>query len=160
MIDHKKYIKRCAEISVESVAGGNNPFGALLTDNEGNILIESGNVEVTTKDCTGHAETTVMRLASQKYSKEFLWECTLYTTAEPCCMCTGAIYWGNVGRIVYGISEKELLQLTGSDEKNPTFDVPCREVLARGQKNIQVIGPMADDELKSMIVAPHIGFWK
>ena len=83
---HETLLRRCVEISKEAVAAGNHPFGALLADKDGNILVESGNIEVTERDCTGHAETAVMRLASKKYSKEFLWECTLYTTAEPCCM--------------------------------------------------------------------------
>lgn len=158
-MNHEKYLKRCAEIAVESMEGGNNPFGALLVDKDGNILIESGNIEVVEKDITGHAETTVAKLAGKKYSKEFLWETTLYSTAEPCCMCTGAIYWANIGKIVYGISERKLLELTGSDDKNPTFDIPCRDILAKGQKNIIVLGPLATPEIEQMIVKPHIGFW-
>lgn len=158
-LDHVKFLKRCIEIADESVANGNHPFGALIVDSEGNIIAESGNIEVTEKDCTGHAETTVMRIAAKKYSREFLWSCTLYSTAEPCCMCTGAIYWGNVGKIVYGISEKKLLELTGDAEANPTFDVPCREILAKGQKNIEVIGPIADEKLEQEIVKAHIGYW-
>ena len=124
-----------------------------------NIIVESGNIEVTERECTGHAETTAMRKAVKLYSREFLWDCTLYSTAEPCCMCTGAIYWGNVGRIVYGISEKDLLALTGADEDNPTFDMPCREILAKGQKNIEVIGPIADEQLAKEIARAHIGYW-
>ena len=158
-MDHEKYLRRCVEISEEAVSSGNNPFGALLVDKEGNILVESGNIEVTEKDITGHAETTVAKLAGKKYSKEFLWETILYTTAEPCCMCTGAVYWANIGHIVYGISEKKLLELTGSNEKNPTFDVPCREIIAKGQKDIKVTGPVASPELEQAIVKPHIGFW-
>ena len=156
---HEDYIRRCIKISEEAVANGNNPFGALLVDSKGTIIVESGNVEVTERDCTGHAETTVMKIASKNYSKELLWECTLYTTAEPCCMCTGAIYWGNVGNIVYGISESKLLELTGSNEINPTFDVPCREIIAKGQKDIKVTGPIADSLLEEEIVAIHRGFW-
>lgn len=156
---HEDYLRRCIKISEEAVANGNNPFGALLVDREGAIIVESGNVEITERDCTGHAETTVMKIASKNYSKEFLWECTLYTTAEPCCMCTGAIYWGNVGNIVYGISEAKLLELTGSNEINPTFDVPCREIIAKGQKDIKVTGPIADSILEEEIVAIHRGFW-
>ena len=71
------------------------------------------NIEGTNYKCTGHAETQLMEKASMKYTKDFLWGCTLYSTAEPCAMCTGAIYWGNVGRIVYGMSEKDLLKITG-----------------------------------------------
>lgn len=158
-MDHKFYIRKCIELSEESVKAGNNPFGALLVDSKGEIIVTSGNMEITEKDCTGHAETMVMRKASNKYTKEFLWNCTLYTTAEPCCMCTGAIYWGNVGKIVYGISEKQLLSLTGSHEKNPTFDVPCREILSKGQKKIEVIGPIEDEELQEEIVKIHRIFW-
>ena len=158
-LDHFKYIRRCIEIADEAVAAGNHPFGALIVDKEGNIIVESGNIEVTEKECTGHAETTAMRKAVKLYSREFLWDCTLYSTAEPCCMCTGAIYWGNVGRIVYGISEKDLLALTGADEDNPTFDMPCREILAKGQKPIEVIGPIADEELAKEIARAHIGYW-
>lgn len=44
-------------------------------------------------------------------------------------MCAGSIYWGNVGRVVYGISETRLAELTGADEQNPTLDLPCRVVL-------------------------------
>ena len=95
--------------------------------------------------------------ASQKYSKEFLWGCTLYTTFEPCCMCTGAIYWSNIGKIVYGLTEERLLQLTGADEKNPTFNISCRTILAAGQKPIEVLGPF--DEIADQVVEVQKGFW-
>ena len=71
-------LKRCAEISRQSRAGGNTPFGALLADKEGNILLEQPNVEITENKCTGHAETQVAEKASQQYSKDFLKDCTLY----------------------------------------------------------------------------------
>jgi tRNA(Arg) A34 adenosine deaminase TadA len=59
-------------------------------------------------------------------------------------MCSGAIYWGNVGRVVFGLSEKELLKITGNDEQNPTLALPCRDVFKRGQKDIEVIGPVPE----------------
>ena len=90
-------LKRCVEISRQSRANGNTPFGALLADKEGNILLEQPNVEITEKKCTGHAETQAAERASQLYSREFLKDCTLYTTAEPCAMCAGAIYWAGIG---------------------------------------------------------------
>lgn len=156
----KEYLRRGIEISWEAVKNGNTPFGALLVDNDGNILMEQANIELTEQDCTGHAETTLMRKASKSYSKDFLKSCTLYTTAEPCVMCAGAIYWGNVGRLVYALSEKRLLELTGSDPQNPTFDVPCRTVFAGGQKDIVVVGPIDDLELEVAAAEPHQGFWE
>ena len=72
-------------------------------------------------------------------------------------MCAGAIYWANIGRVVYGMTERRLLQLTGSNEQNPTFDLPCREVFARGQRNIEVIGPIP--EVEEEAAAVHAGSW-
>lgn len=155
--DHIYYLKRTVEISKNSKEHGNTPFGALLVDKDGNILMEQENIEITEGYCVGHAETTLAARASKKYSKSFLWDCTLYTTAEPCAMCAGAIYWANIGRVVYGMTEKRLLELTGDNEQNPTFSLPCREVFARGQKNIQVLGPFP--EIEEEAVEPHIGYW-
>lgn len=152
MQDHVYYLKEAVKEARLARANGNTPFGAVLTDKEGAIILRQQNVEITESDCTGHAETALAREASKRFDKKFLWDCTLYTVAEPCAMCTGAIYWANIGRIVYGLSERDLLKLTGSDEQNPTFDLPCREVLARGQKKITVIGPFSDiaDEVREV----------
>lgn len=150
-------LKRCVEISMQAREAGNTPFGALLADRDGRILLEQPNVEITQRKCTGHAETQAAERASMLYSKDFLKECTLYTTAEPCAMCAGAIYWAGIGRVVYGMTEKDLLEQTGSDPQNPTFDLPCREVFARGQKEIQVDGPFP--ELVQEIANVHQGYW-
>ena len=151
-------LRRVIEICREAKEAGNYPFGCLLADKEGNILMEQGNCENEHQgDCTGHAETQLVERASVLYEKDFLWNCTLYSTAEPCAMCSGAIYWGNIGRVVYAMTERELLSLTGSDEQNPTFDLPCREVFAKGQKDIQVVGPFP--EIAPLAAEVHKGFW-
>ena len=72
-------------------------------------------------------------------------------------MCAGTQYWAHIGRLVYGMSERRLLGLTGNHSENPTLDLPCREVFARGQKPIEVIGPVAEAEAE--IVALHRAFW-
>ena len=154
-----EYLSLAHEAAVESLREGNHPFGAVLFDRSGNLLLRGGNVEVTERDCTGHAETALMRAASGRFSRAELWDCSLYTTVEPCAMCSGAMYWGNLGRVVYGVEEKKLLAITGSDPANPTFDLPCREVFARGQKNIEVVGPIADAELEERILSLHRGYW-
>ncbi len=128
------YLREANKEAIKAKESGNTPFGAILVGADGEILMRQGNIEITEQDCTGHAETTLVRKASKKYSKSFLWDCTLYSTFEPCAMCCGAIYWGNIGRVVYGTTEKKLLELTGDDEQNPTFDLPCRDVFAKGQK--------------------------
>lgn len=156
--DHLKNLRIAIKVSMQAREHGNTPFGAILVGPDGKVLIEQENIEVTTGKCTGHAETTLVDRASQALSKTFLAKCTLYTSAEPCAMCTGAIYWANVGRIVYAMTEKQLLSLTGNAQQNPTFDIPCREILAHGQKNIQVLGPF--EEVAAEAAAVHEGYWK
>ena len=72
-------------------------------------------------------------------------------------MCTGAIYWANIGRIVYGVSETELIKLTGSHKENPTLKLPCREVIKAGFKQIEILGPFksVEDEILEL----HRNFW-
>ncbi len=154
---HEFYLQRAIEISREARAAGNTPFGALLVDKDGNIVLEQGNIEITAKRCTGHAECTLADRASHELDKEFLWGCTLYTTAEPCSMCSGAIYWANIGAVGYAMAEADLLEMTGGDEVNPTFSLPCREVFARGQKPVQVAGPFP--ALAEEAAAAHRGVW-
>ena len=151
------FLRRAIEVSRRSCEHGNTPFGAILVDEHKNVVLEQENREVTEHICTGHAETSLMEAASRKFDHDYLWQCTIYTTGEPCAMCSGAIYWAGIGRVVYGMTERRLLQLTGSNEQNPTFDLPCRDVFARGQKDIKVEGPFPEVEEEAAEV--HKGYW-
>ncbi len=149
-----RLIRAVIEIAGNARNNGNEPFGALLADEHGNILLESENTIITEKDCTGHAEANLMRQASRKYDREFLAKCTLYTSTEPCPMCAGAIFWGNVRRVVYGLSEEGLYGMMGEGDEEVLL-LPCREILVRGKKPIEVIGPVLEEEAKKV----HEGFW-
>jgi len=155
MENHEKFLTIAINTAKQARANGNHPFGAILVDANGQILLEAQNTVVTEHDCTGHAETNLVRKASKKYREDFLAKCTLYSSTEPCAMCSGAIYWAGVGKVVFALSEQGLLGLTGSNKENPTLDLPCREVFARGQKEIEVIGPMMEEFAKTV----HQGFW-
>lgn len=152
-------LRRVIEICAEAKAAGNYPFGCLLADKAGNILMEQGNCENAHQgDCTGHAETELMRRASQKYTKEEMWDLTMYNCGEPCAMCAGAMYWGNLGRLVYIGRESTLKEYTGDDLRNPTLALPCRAVFACGQKpDMVVLGPVT--ELEAEFMELHKGFW-
>lgn len=134
---------------------GNHPFGAILVDASGSQLLAAENSVVTGRDATGHAETNLVRMASGRYKPAELATCTLYTSTEPCAMCSGAIYWSGIGRVVFAVSEAELLELTGDNPENPTLSLPTREVFARGQRKITVVGPVSLPEAKAV----HAGFW-
>jgi len=149
------YLRIAIDVARHAREHGNHPFGSILVDPDGNIVLEAENTVVTERDCTGHAETNLMRKATREYDPDFLLQCTLYTSTEPCAMCSGAIYWGNVGRVVFALSEKQLLDYTGANPENPTLSLPCREVFARGQRKIEVVGPLIDNEARKV----HEGFW-
>ena len=119
-MDDTALIRRALEIARRAVSHGNHPFGALLADEHGNVVLESENTVETLSDPTGHAETNLVRAAGAKFSKAELTGMTLYTSTEPCAMCSGAIYWAGIGRVVYGLSEAGLLKLTGNNPSNAT----------------------------------------
>ena len=130
-----------------------NVHGALLVDAHQQVLFEAENTVVTEQDCTGHAETNLVRLASRQVPPELLAGCTLYSSTEPCAMCAGAIHWGNLGRLVYALGAARFYELVGP---TPTqIDLSCREVFARSSQPIEVVGPALEEEA----LAVHIGFW-
>jgi tRNA(Arg) A34 adenosine deaminase TadA len=69
-------------------------------------------------------------------------------------MCSGAIFWGNVRRVVYGLSEETLYEMVGENTEEVLY-LPCRELLGKGRKPIEVIGPVLEAEAKKV----HEGFW-
>ena len=137
--------------------GGDHPFGAVLADAQGAILMRQGNgYRAEGQDMTAHAERVLATRASKAHRPEFLASCTMYVSAEPCARCAGAIYWAGIGRVVYGQSEADLKRQTGAHEENPTLDLPCRVVFASGQRHVEVIGPLLEDEAAAL----QDGFWK
>lgn len=147
------HLRRAHAVALRARDAGHHPFGAILVAaDHATVLMEQGNI-----DTVNHAEATMARAAAARYPATELWGCTLYTTFEPCAMCAGTMYWANIGRIVFGATEERLLALTGSHAENPTLALPCRELFARGQKDIRVHGPFP--ELEAELVAPHASFW-
>ncbi len=148
-----RHLRRANEVARRAMEAGHHPFGALLVAPDGEtVLLEQRNV-----DSVNHAEAVLAREAARQFAPEVLWGCTLYTTVEPCAMCAGTQYWAHIGKLVYGMSEQRLLQLTGNHAENPTLDLPCRELFARGQKAMQVWGPVV--EVEEEIAALHRRFW-
>lgn len=147
-------LRRANAVAQQAAAAGRHPFGAVLVaaDHE-TVLLEQGNI-----DSVNHAESTLARRAAEQFTPEQLWQMTLYTTAEPCAMCAGTQYWANIGRLVYAMSEKQLLAYTGNHPENPTMELPSREVFARGQKAIDIVGPV--DEMIDEVAAAHVSFWQ
>lgn len=126
-------------------------------DKGGVVVAEAGNNSRPPEgDPTQHAEVVAAARASRLLPAERLAECTIYTNAEPCRMCAGAIYGCAIGRVVYGLSKERLLGLTGSHRENPTLSLSCRRVFESGQHPVAVVGPLPEEEAAEV----HRGFWR
>jgi len=119
------------------------------------VLLEAENGYMPAHDGTAHAERLLATQACTTLSPQVRKGATLYSSAEPCAMCAGAIYWAGIGRLVYGLSEHRLREVTGDHPENPTLDLPCREVFRSGQRPTEVEGPLLEDEAEAL----HEGVW-
>src|SRR5258708_29468803 len=97
------FLRRSFEVARRSLTHGNHPFGAILVDQNGKELIEAENGYMPAHDGTAHAERLLATQACTTFSPDVLKHATLYSSAEPCAMYAGAIYWAGIGRLGYGL---------------------------------------------------------
>ena len=146
---HEVYLQRCIELSKQAVAHGNHPFGAILV-RDGEIVMEAENTVNSEVDVTGHAELNLVRRAVRELGEEVVQECALYTSTEPCAMCSGAIYWSGISTVVFACSAKRLGKIAGG-----SLLFPCREVFSHGLRPVEVSGPI----LENVAAEVHEKFW-
>ena len=142
-LDHEHFVRAAIDEARRAKQEGNPPFGAVLVDPEGTVLGRAGNTEGRTGDCTGHAETNLVRAATQEYDADTLRAATLYASTEPCAMCAGAVFWARIGRVVFGLRAERHYAMKG--EGGRQLRLSCEEVLARGNHEVEVVGPVLED---------------
>ena len=148
--EDERFLRLAFAVAERSREGGDHPFGAILVDPDGVVLLEVGNgFSREGGDRTAHAER-LLAAHAKVFDQGLLARCTLYSSAEPCAMCAGAIYWSGIGRLVYGQSEAGLKRVTGNHSENPTLDLPCRVVFAAGQRQVEVVGPLLEEEAAAL----------
>lgn len=154
---HEDWLRRAFDVARQARQRGDHPFGALLVARDGQLLRAQGNGFASEAgDMTAHAERLLATWASKTLDAATRAGATLYSSAEPCAMCAGAIYWAGIGRVVYGQAEAGLKAATGAHEENPTLALPCRAVFAAGQRPTEVIGPLLDAEAAEL----QAGYWQ
>jgi len=149
MVNHEEFIKRAFTLAQKAVVKGDHPFSALLVV-KGKIVLECLNTVNTSGDVTRHPELDILRLASTSVAHSDLEQAVLYASTEPCAMCCGAIYWSGVPTLVYGCPAETLGEIAGG-----SFVVPSRELLSKGKRAIDVIGPILPKEGAEI----HRKFW-
>lgn len=151
-----RYLRQAIAWSRTARERGNRPFGAVVVSADGELLAQAYCNTTETGDCTGHAETNAVRLLSPRVDRAMLAQATLYSSAEPCVMCAGAIFWSGIGRVVFGIDAVRLRVFRGERAEQRDAELSCRDVFAASPHRIDCVGPALIDEAS----APHAGFWK
>ncbi len=150
-LDH---LRHAITISEAARATGNDPFGAILVDATGQVVAEAKNTIRTDRDVTAHAETNLVRIASAQWSPEELVSHTLYSSCEPCAMCSGAIFWAGIGKVAFALSVEGLMEFFDKRPDAPLHQLGSRRLLT-SQDGITVVGPALEDEA----ARAHVGFW-
>ena len=145
---HIAHMREAFVLARRARAHGNRPFGALLVAGNGAVLAAAENSQLTDGQMLAHAEMNLLMRVVQELSVDVLATSTLYTSAEPCAMCAGAIFWSGVGRLVYGLSGDRLHELSGFA---PTMLVSsARDVLSKAGRKVEVVGPMLEAEAEAL----------
>ena len=150
-----RHLHRAIAVSTLAREHGNHPFGAVLVDDGGGVVAEAENTVATDRDVTAHAETNLVRIASKRWTAEDLTAYTLYSSCEPCAMCSGAIFWAGIGRVVFALSVEGLLEFFDNRPDAPLHQTGSRRLLTVAD-GIEVVGPALEQEAAHA----HDGFWK
>lgn len=133
------YFQRTAQLAREALGRGDDGFACLLTDKNGEILLEQGNEAQTRRDPTAHDVLLLVQKAVTMYEPEYLSECTIYALTEPCVMCMGAVFWSKIGTVKYAFSEEELNRILPGG-----LEIHSKEFAERSPQKIQVLGSYSE----------------
>ena len=137
---HEAFLREALALAEQAHARGDEPFGAVLVVN-GEVVLTASNTVILENDPTRHAELNLISQGSRSLPREIMRAATLYASTEPCAMCAGAINRARVPKLVYGCSGQGLRDLIGGG-----VAVPCRQILQRPHRSIEVRGPLLEEE--------------
>jgi tRNA(Arg) A34 adenosine deaminase TadA len=116
--EDERHLRRAIELAAKARAVGEAPFGSLLVGPEGQILAEAHNTVLADRDISAHPELKMALWAAWELDPRTAAGTTMYTSCQPCGMCTGAIERSGLGRVVFALSSEQFAAL------NPTFGWP------------------------------------
>jgi tRNA(Arg) A34 adenosine deaminase TadA len=115
----ERHLRRAIDLATAARAAGDMPFGSLLVGPTGEVLAEARNTVVTEQDITAHPELKLARWAARRLDPDVARQTTMYTSCQPCPMCTGAIARSGVGRVTYALSSEQLQELKPAGAGSP-----------------------------------------
>ncbi len=123
----ERHLRRAIELAGEAREAGDMPFGSLLVGPAGQVLAEDRNTVLTGRDISAHPEFKLALWAARELGAETAAKTTMYTSCQPCSMCSGAIARSGLGRVVYALSSEQLgsLGAHSPDAREVAFDGPA-----------------------------------
>ena len=114
----KNIILELQKKASEQIDNGYGPFLAAIYDDKYNLIAQMPNSVILDNNCLNHAEMNTIKEAQKKLNSYDLstFNLSIYITAEPCIMCTGAIMWSGIKKVFYGVNSKDVEEITGFDE--------------------------------------------
>lgn len=147
------FMQTAIDASETAMEAGDMPFGAVLTSADGVGLLVARNNQITSGDCTGHAEMVLVREATRLLGAQSMEGATVYASGEPCAMCSGAMFWAKIRRVVYAASTQDIVNALGA----PMLPITSSTVLAQAQPAMLVQGPLLQAQAVGVLqrIAKH-----
>ena len=158
MPSEEDLLRSALEVAKRSLEKGNLPFGCILVDSTGNILLEGENTVITDNDSIAHCEINLVHQLAGKYDAAFLEKCSVYASTEPCPMCTAAVFWSGIGRIVYALSKEKYHEIADTSNPAHILDLSAKELLSHGRRKVEIIGPLLEEEASRFYQSQKISF--
>ena len=136
----EQFIREVNRLAYHSAQQGNDPFAALLVKDD-TVVASTMDYSVKKSDPTAHAELDLIRNFCQKNNIFSLDGYTLYSSSEPCVMCSGAIHWAKIKQVVFSVSQ-QMLNGASNGKKKPS----CDSIVNVGKSKVDVVGPILEDE--------------
>ena len=150
-------LRRAFALAGEARARGDRPFAAVIADETGKVLAEAGSTQGKGGGTLAHSEMNALHAVLRAgLPRDVLRAATIYSSGEPCAMCSAAIFYTGVGRAVYGLSAGAILHLRNAQPHTAGLSLSCRAVLDSAAERVDVIGPCLEDEG----ALPHQGYWQ
>jgi tRNA(Arg) A34 adenosine deaminase TadA len=142
--DHERHMAEAIALAREAVDRGDRPFGSVLVVDD-DILMRESNRVVTESDIRRHPELQLAYRACRELDESTRGKAVMYTSTEPCPMCTGGIRYAGFGRIVYSVGADEIAEFTGEEPATRSTEI----------LDCEVVGGVSNDSGRSV----HEAFW-
>ena len=134
------FLRLVIKLAMTARQHGEYPFGAVLMKDR-QVVHQAIDQCLSYSDPTAHAELLVISEYCRQIRTLDLDGCTLFSSTEPCVLCSGAIKWSRISRVVFSVSQEMLQQMTGGRLK-PS----CADLINTGYRKIEVVGPVLPEE--------------